>query len=61
MTQDANLSENDFAEITAYENYISAIRDSETKRRYQGQLEMFFNPDYQWNLSAHSKIDKTSI
>ena len=55
MDQGSNFIENEFADITAYENYVAAIRDPETKRRYQGQLEMFLNPKYQWNLSAQKR------
>ena len=50
MNQNTIFTENEFADITAYENYVSAIRDPETKRRYQGQLEMFINPNYQWTV-----------
>lgn len=32
-----------------------AFRDTETKKRYQGQLEMFINPDYQWELSQQKR------
>jgi len=55
MSQDTDFSENEFADITAYENYISAIMDPETKRRYQGQLEMFINPNYQWKISGQKR------
>ena len=55
MTQDTIFTENEFADITAYENYVSAIRDPETKRRYQGQLEMFINPNYQWKVSPQKR------
>ena len=55
MSQDTTL-ENEFADITPYENYISAIRDPQTKRRYQGQLEMFINPNYEWNLSQQKRV-----
>lgn len=45
MSQDSRYDEdeNEFADITPYDNYQLAFRDSETKRRYQGQLEMFIN------------------
>jgi len=39
----------ELADFTPYENYINAIRDAATKKKYQGQLEMFLNPDYDWN------------
>ena len=55
MDQDSNFIENEFADITAYENYITMIRDPETKRRHQGQLEMFINPEYQWKVSAQKR------
>jgi len=28
-------------DITPFENYITAIRDTVTKKKYAGQLEMF--------------------
>jgi integrase len=33
-----------------------AFRDTETKRRYQGQLEMFINPEYRWDLPQQKRI-----
>ena len=56
MSQDTNLIENEFADITPYDNYLLAFRDTETKRRYQGQLEMFINPRYQWGLPQQKRI-----
>jgi len=45
--QDVPLDE--FSDISPFENYITAIRDVSTKKKYAGQLEMFLNPDYDWN------------
>ena len=42
-------------EITPYENYTSAIRDKATKNHYQGQLEMFLDPNYPWGISPQKK------
>jgi len=39
----------EFRNITPFENYITAIRDKVTKKKYAGQLEMFLNPDYDWD------------
>lgn len=44
-----DLALDEFSDITPYENYITAIRDVSTKKKYAGQLEMFLNPDYDWN------------
>jgi len=55
MDQDSVYNQEELDDITPYENYVSAIRDSETKRHYQGQLEMFLNPNYEWNLSAQKR------
>jgi len=41
----------ELSDITPYENYITAIRDTVTKKKYAGQLEMFLNPDYDWEKS----------
>ncbi len=45
----------DLSDITPYENYITAIRDSVTKKKYAGQLEMFLNPDYDWEKSQQKR------
>ncbi len=59
MAQDTRYVEDEFADITPYDNYLLAFRDSETRRRYQGQLEMFLNPNYQWNVSQQKRIPLT--
>lgn len=41
----------DLADISPYENYITAIRDKSTRKKYAGQLEMFLNPKYDWEKS----------
>ena len=51
--QDSPLDE--FSEITPYENYITAIRDKVTKKKYAGQLEMFLNPNYDWEKSQQKR------
>ena len=45
----------ELADFTPYENYIAAINDKTTKKKYQGQLEMFLNPDYDWNKSQQKR------
>ncbi|MDH3311662.1 MAG: hypothetical protein OEM28_00765 [Nitrosopumilus sp.] len=42
-------------DITPYENYINAIKDKVTKKKYAGQLEMFLNPDYDWDKSQQKR------
>ena len=49
----------ELSDITPYENYITAIRDKVTKKKYAGQLEMFLNPNHDWadingNWSYHN-------
>ena len=43
------------SDISPYENYITAIRDTVTKKKYAGQLEMFLNPDYNWDKSQQKR------
>ena len=50
MNHDDNSLE-ELQEITPFENYITAIRDVATKKKYAGQLEMFLYPDYDWKKS----------
>ena len=45
----------ELSDITPYENYITAIRDKVTKKKYAGQLEMFLNPDYDWDKSQQKR------
>ena len=45
----------DLSDITAFENYTSAIRDKSTRKKYAGQLEMFLNPDYDWEKSQQKR------
>jgi len=45
----------DLTDITPYENYVSAIRDKATQKKYAGQLEMFLNPDYNWEKSQQKR------
>jgi hypothetical protein len=45
----------DLSEITPYENYITAIRDKTTRKKYAGQLEMFLNPKYDWEKSQQKR------
>ena len=42
-------------DIPPFENYITAIRDKVTKKKYAGQLEMFLNPDYDWDKSQQKR------
>ncbi len=51
--QDVPLDE--FSDITAYENYITAIRDVTTKKKYAGQLEMFLNVHYDWSKTQQKR------
>lgn len=51
--QDMPLDE--FSDITAYENYTTAIRDNSTRKKYAGQLEMFLNPKYDWEKSQQKR------
>ena len=56
MAQDiSSYTEKEFEDITPYENYLLAIRNEETRRRYQGQLEMFLDPNYQEDISAQKR------
>ena len=45
----------EIADITPYENYVTAIRDKSTKKKYAGQLEMFLNPNYDWSKSQQKR------
>jgi hypothetical protein len=45
----------ELSDITPYENYIAAIRDQSTKKKYAGQLEMFLNPNYDWSKSQQKR------
>ena len=54
------MSPNDYSlkglqDVTHFENYVSSIRDKSTKKKYAGQLEMFLNPDYDWNLPQQQR------
>ena len=42
-------------DITPFENYVTAIRDKTTKKKYAGQLEMFLNPNYNWDLHQQKR------
>jgi len=53
IRNDYSLEE--LADFTPYENYITAIRDSVTKKKYAGQLEMFLNPNYDWEKTKLEK------
>ena len=55
MAQDISYSATEFEDITPYENYLLAIRNEETRRRYQGQLEMFLDPNYREDISAQKR------
>ena len=46
---------NEFSDITPYENYITAIRDKATRKKYAGQMEMFLNPKYDWAKSQQKR------
>ena len=48
-------SSDDFSDITPYENYITAIRDVKTRKKYAGQMEMFLNPKYDWAKSQYKR------
>ena len=39
----------ELGDITPFENYTTAIRAIVTRKKYAGQLEMFLNPNYDWN------------
>ena len=45
----------ELSDITPFENYTSAIRDVTTRKKYAGQLEMFLNPDYNWEKSQQKR------
>ncbi len=45
----------ELSDITPFENYTSAIRDKSTRKKYAGQLEMFLNPDYNWEKSQQKR------
>ncbi|MGY5144393.1 MAG: tyrosine-type recombinase/integrase [Candidatus Nitrosopumilus sp. bin_32a] len=45
----------DLSDISPYENYITAIRDVTTRKKYAGQLEMFLNPKYDWEKSQQKR------
>lgn len=53
QSHDYNLEE--LQDISPFENYITAIRDKATKKKYAGQLEMFLNPNYDWNLPQQKR------
>ena len=48
-----NLEE--LQDISPFENYVTAIRDKATKKKYAGQLEMFLNPNYDWDLPQQKR------
>jgi len=52
MSQGTVFKETEYEDITPYENFISAIRGSETKQKYQGQLEMFLDSNYDWSITS---------
>ena len=35
---------------TPFENFINGIRDNATRQKYRGQIEMFLNPRYRWDI-----------
>ena len=37
-------------QLTPYDNFITGIRDGVTRQKYRGQLEMFLNPRYRWDI-----------
>jgi len=45
----------ELSDISPYENYTTAIRDTVTKKKYAGQLEMFLNPNYDWEKSQQKR------
>ncbi len=47
MSNDYSLEE--LGDISPFENYTSAIRAIVTRKKYDGQLEMFLNPQYNWS------------
>ena len=56
ISQNTNFIENEFADITPYDNYLLAFRNTQTKRRHQGQLEMFINPECQSDIPQQKRI-----
>ena len=42
-------------DFTPFENFMSGIRDDVTRMRYRGQLEMFLNPQYRWDLAQQKR------
>ena len=45
----SDYSLEEFGDITPYENYAAALRAMVTKKKYDGHLEMFLNPKYDWS------------
>ena len=41
--------------FTPFENFMSGIRDDATRKKYRGQLEMFLNPRYRWDLPQQKR------
>ncbi|MCY4490171.1 MAG: hypothetical protein OXC46_01760 [Thaumarchaeota archaeon] len=46
----------DLEDFTPFENFLSGIRDNVTQMKYRGQLEMFLNPRYRWDLSQQKRM-----
>ena len=50
---DYNVEE--LGDFTPFENFQSGIRDDATRTKYRGQLEMFLNPRYRWDLPQQKR------
>jgi len=57
MSNDYSLEE--LGDITPFENYTAAIRAIVTRKKYDGQLEMFLNPNYKWNTQQQTRFHAT--
>ena len=45
----SDYSLEELGDISPYENYAAALRAMVTKKKYDGHLEMFLNPKYDWS------------
>jgi len=57
MSNDYSLEE--LGDITPFENYTAAIRAIVTRKKYDGQLEMFLNPNYKWDTQQQTRFHAT--
>ncbi len=57
MSNDYSLEE--LGDISPFENYTAAIRATVTRKKYDGQLEMFLNPNYKWDTQQQTRFHAT--